>query len=222
MTAPEIDEALIERRMKVLTLRNAGATFSAIAGQVGVSVATARKDLARAYRYVLDETPEDMLARQRAVLMDLTRANYPAALRGDKDAGTMILRFLEQEAKLFGLYAPTRVLAAVGEYEFAEQASALIESITAIDPSAFKELETARDHARARQVIDGEVGAPDADDHRNGGDLAGVRGDDAGTAGVDPAPAQGAPVPQRDTPRAGGAELELDPEDAGDDGWSNL
>lgn len=138
------DERSYERRAKVLTLRNAGATITKIAEEIGVSTAQVRRDLARAYRDVLNDTPEDMLARQRSVLLDITRANYPAMMRGDKDAAMLIMRGLEQEAKLFGLYAPTRVLAGVSDVEFANEAARLIESITANDPTVLmKELDCA-------------------------------------------------------------------------------
>ena len=193
--------------MKVLTMRNAGATFQRIADQLGISTVTARKDLQRAYREVLNDTPEDMLARQRAVLLDITRANYPAALNGDKDAATTIIKALEQEAKLFGLYAPTRALIGVSDVEFAEQAAALIASINAIDPTALNELEQMNAHHRQlenAQVID--VGAEDVPP---GG---GESGSADGTGG-DPAEATDAEVPARDTASTAGGD---------DDDWSNL
>lgn len=188
-----VDEEAWERRGKVLTMRNAGGTYRRIARELGISAATVRRDLQRAYRDILQDTPEDMTARQRSILLDITRANYPAAMSGDKDAASTIIKALEQEAKLFGLYAPTRVLAGVSDVEFAEQAAALIASISETDPTAFKEL----DHAASRPpagnpFIDAEV--------VDGGD---------GPAGPD-AP-QGAAVPERH------------PESGGDtDDWSNL
>lgn len=159
------DEALYERRAKVLTLRNAGATISRISEEIGVSTATVRKDLSRAYRDVLADTPEDMLARQRSVLADITRANYPAMMRGDRDAAALILRGLEQEAKLFGLYAPTRVLAGVSDVEFANEAARLIDHITTTDPAVLKEIENATDTrpappADSDQPVAGNDSAP--------------------------------------------------------------
>lgn len=206
-----VDEELWERRMKVLTMRNAGATYQRIADQLGISTVTARKDLQRAYREVLNDTPEDMLARQRSVLLDITRANYAAALQGDKDAAMTIIKGLEQEAKLFGLYAPTRALIGVSDVEFAEQAAALIASINAIDPTALKELEATNAHHQSQrgQVIDAEVHAAPVGD--------GVAEDEPGgdADGAVPAPPpSGDEVPERDT--ASG--------DTGgdDDDWSNL
>lgn len=129
------DETLWERRSRVLTMRNAGATYQAIAKQLNISTATARNDLRKALREVISETAEDMLARQRSVLMDLQRVNYPAALGGDKDAQGMVLRVLEHEAKLFGLYAPSRVAVGVTDVEFAEQAASLIKDLGLEPPS---------------------------------------------------------------------------------------
>jgi hypothetical protein len=121
-----IDEELWERRMKALTLRNAGGTFEQIAKQLGISATVARADVRLALREVLSETTEEMIARQRSVLFDMQRGAYPAALRGDRDAIVSIVKCLEQEAKLLGLYAPTRQVVGISDVDFAEQAAALI------------------------------------------------------------------------------------------------
>lgn len=121
-----IDEALWERRLRALTMRNAGATFQRIADQMGLSAATVRNDVRMALREVVSETAEDMVARQRSILLDMTRSLYPNALQGDLDAQKQIIRILDHEAKLFGLYAPTRVNVGVSDTEFAEQAAELI------------------------------------------------------------------------------------------------
>ena len=146
---PAEDETLWERRMRALTLRNAGATYQRIADQLGVTVPTARKDVRLALREVINETAEDMLARQRSVLMDIQRSNYAAALQGDREAQTMVIRCLEHEAKLFGLYAPTRVAVGVSDTEFAEQAADLISSLGLEPP---KELARAVRQATAVEV----------------------------------------------------------------------
>lgn len=121
-----IDEELWERRMKALTLRNAGATFAQIGVQLHVSATVARADVRQALREVLTETTEDFIARQRSVLLDMQRAAYPGAMRGDRDSIVSIVKCLEQEAKLLGLYAPARVAVGIGDVDFAEQAAGLI------------------------------------------------------------------------------------------------
>jgi hypothetical protein len=132
------DETLWERRMRALTLRNAGLTYAKIGDQQGTNAHTARNDVRMALREVLNDTAEDMLARQRSVLADLQRAHYPAALQGDRDATTAVLKCLEHEAKLFGLFAPSRVNVGVTDTEFAAQA---VELITALGLQPMPELE---------------------------------------------------------------------------------
>lgn len=148
------DETLWERRMRALTMRNAGATYAKIAEQFGVSTLTVRKDVRLALREVISETAEDMVARQRGILLDMTRANYPAALQGDLGAQSAIVKCLEHEAKLFGLYAPTRVNVGVSDTEFAAQAAELIAALGLEPP---RELVTG-------EVIDAEVAETGAED----------------------------------------------------------
>lgn len=121
-----VDEELWERRMRALTLRNAGGTFSQIAAQLHISATVARADVRLALREVLSETTEDFIARQRSVLLDCQRGAYPGALSGDKDSIMAIVRCLEQEAKLLGLYAPVRQVVGISDVDFAEQAAELI------------------------------------------------------------------------------------------------
>ncbi len=148
---PAPDETLWERRMRALTLRNAGLTYAKIGDQQGTNAQTARSDVRAALREVINETAEDMLARQRSVLVDLQRAHYPAALQGDRDATGAVLRCLEHEAKLFGLYAPSRVSVGVTDTEFAAQA---VELITALGLQPMPELE--RTLIKHEQVVEAE------------------------------------------------------------------
>lgn len=144
------DEAVWERRFKALTLRNAGATFTQIAQKCEVSPAQARRDVAAALREVIAETAEDMIARQRSVILDLQRANYAAALGGDVDAARVILASMEREAKLFGLDAPAKVSIGVSDIEFAEKTAALIADLGLQPP---KELTGARAVPVAEAVV---------------------------------------------------------------------
>lgn len=149
---PADDETLWERRMRALTLRNAGATFRQVAEKTGVSPAQARKDVSLALREVVAESAEDMISRQRSILFDIQRANYSAAASGDIDAAKIILSTLEREAKLFGLDAPTRVNVGVSDVEFAEKTANLISSLGLQPP---RELATMS--AKVREAIDAEV-----------------------------------------------------------------
>lgn len=132
---PAIDETLFERRMKVVMLRNAGVTFTDVARQLKISPTQARKDLSAGLREMLADTAEDMIARQRSVILDVQKANYKKMLEGDVDAARLILSALDREAKLFGLDAPTRVNVGVSDIEFAEKTAALIESVGGTPPA---------------------------------------------------------------------------------------
>jgi predicted transcriptional regulator len=142
---------LMERRAKVMFLRNAGATWSAIAKECGVSEATARKDYQVVCRDLNNEQPANVVARHRAVIYDIQRANYPAMMKGNVKAATVILRALDRESRLLGLDAPTRILAGVSDVEFANEAARLIERIQTLDPATLKELE------RGHNIIDAEA-----------------------------------------------------------------
>lgn len=128
VSAP-VDEELWERRMKALTLRNAGYTFSVIAAQLGISATVVRADCRLAMREVISETIEEGVARQMSVLRDMQHGAYPCAMSGDKDSIMAIVRCLEQEAKLKGLYAPARMSVGISDVDFAEQAAVLFEKL---------------------------------------------------------------------------------------------
>lgn len=123
------DAAVWERRIKALTMRNAGATFIRIAEQLGVSEKQARNDVRKAVQEVVQLPVDQMVERQRAILLNITRVNYPAAMSGDREAQAVLLRVLEHEAKLYGLYAPARVNIGISESEFALQAAELLQAL---------------------------------------------------------------------------------------------
>lgn len=129
-----VDEELWERRMKALTLRNAGYTFSVIAAQLGISATVCRGDVRVAMREVLSSTVEEDVARQVSVLRDMQHGAYSAAMMGDKDSIMSIVRCLEQEAKLKGLYAPQRMAVGISDVDFAEQAAVLFEKLGQVVP----------------------------------------------------------------------------------------
>ncbi|AYB69115.1 helix-turn-helix DNA-binding protein [Mycobacterium phage Eaglehorse] len=199
-----VDETLWERRMQAVSLRNAGMTFSEIARIQGISPALARRDVETALREFMSGEIDQLIARHRSVLMDMQRANYRAMLSGSKEAATTILKGLEHEAKLLGLYAPTRVVTGVGEVEFSER---FVQLVNAISPDTLKELLRGAQHTgEPRQhPVDAEV-VPDPVAETPGG--AGAEAGPGGEAGgADAAPAR-----------------EPAPDHGGDDsdGWSNL
>ncbi|AHJ88368.1 Rnase E [Mycobacterium phage 39HC] len=218
-----INEELLARRTKVMYLKNAGATWAQIAAQVGVSVATCRKDMAIVQRDINNEQPSQVVARHRAVIFDIQRANYPAMMRGDKDAAMVILRALHREANLLGLDSPTRVLAAVSAEDFANEAARLIESITSKDADTLKELTHASRPLDVEEVPIPEPEAPVVGPDQ--GPAAPVAGEPDGPPADGARPGPGAPggpapdSPERPTRVPGQAGL---PDLPDDDGWSNL
>lgn len=193
------DEPLFERRMQVLALRNGGMTYRQIAKHFEISEPTARRDEQWALRYVGGQDIEAIINVQRSVVLDMRRANYRRMLEGDKDAATVILKGLDHEAKLLGLYAPVRVQTGPSHVEFSERAAQLIAEVA---PNTLKELIRGtsvdpRNKPVEPVVIDADVepivadGAAPADGQAE--PVAGV-GDDAAAdhQGADPA---GTPTP---------------------------
>lgn len=206
-------ERLLVRRTTVMFMRNAGSTWPTIAAEVGVSEATCRKDYAVVCRDINSEQPANIVARHRAVLFDIQRANYPLMMRGDKDAAQTILKALDREAKLLGLDAPTKLLAAVSGEEFANEAARLIARINELDPTTMKGLTRVTERT---DYIDAETdepdGVPPAQEGAPGGDgdgAAPARGpDDDGIRPDDARDARGVQGPA------------FNPDDP--TGWSNI
>lgn len=200
-----IDETLWERRMQAVSLRNGGMTFAQIAAVQGISPAMVRRDIEAALRDYMSGQMDLLIASHRSIVADMRRANYPGMLRGEKEPAKTILDGMAHEAKLLGMYAPTRVVTGVNEVEFSER---FVELINAVSPNTLKELlsgairRNAADHAD--DPVDAEVVA-DPGDHGQG--PGGGAGDelDPGPGVVEP---DTGPLP--------------DPGPAADDGWSNL
>lgn len=146
------DAELETRRAAVLLDRLKGRTYAEIAAAHGISMSTARKDYRLALAAQAEESPDLGIAKHRAIINELLKANLSAALKGDKDAAVIILRALERDSKLKGYDAPTRVLAAVNTRDFANEAAQLISRIQQLDPDTLKEL--TRVHRPARPILD--------------------------------------------------------------------
>lgn len=149
-----LDDRLVQRRTTVMFLRNGGATWSQIAAAVEVSIATCRKDYGLVCRDINGEDRTHTVARHRATVFDICRANYKPMMRGEKDAAMVILKALEREAKLLGLDQPMRVLAAVSTEDYANEAAKLIDFIQHNDADTLQELTRGRDR---NTVVDGTL-----------------------------------------------------------------
>ena len=196
---PAFDDALFDRRMRVMSLRNGGMTYSAIATAMQIDPSTARRDEAWAKRYICGDDPESVVAVHRSIIADSRTANYRAMLSGDKDATANIFKGLEHEAKLLGLYAPVRVQTGPSHVEFSERAAELIAQIA---PDTLKELLRGTSHdptTPTRRAADhADLAGRSADDDRDIADAEEVPlpGSDQPLP-ADPAtePAAGAPLP---------------------------
>lgn len=126
------DATLWEKRMKALTMRNMGGTWAQIGRAFSISEDRAKRWVRDATKEVVKLPVDQMVDRQRAILLDITRRNYPIAM-GDSDAARdaqgVIIRCLEHEAKLYGLYAPARVAVGIGEAEFGQNAAELLAAV---------------------------------------------------------------------------------------------
>ena len=229
-----ITEATIEeRRGRVLLMKLAGATFTTIAKEQKISITTARKDYEIALASHMGETPDLIVARHRAILIDVMRANYPKMMDGDKDAAAVILKALDREAKLFGLDAPTRVLTTVSDTEFHQEAARLIGRLQEIDPTSLKEL-TRVGHRPPPEPEQEPLDAETVDD-----DTAGERAAEPADQGADPGapPAWPPPADPADPEGLDGTEPDAPEREAGVDagapdgddegsdyldGWSNI
>ena len=101
-----------ENRLKAFELYKAGATYSAIAIELGVSRTSVRNYVHRVLDRLANES-KALAERYRnlhlARLQDATFAIWPAVKRGDSNAILSLLRIMEREARLLGLDAPQKI-----------------------------------------------------------------------------------------------------------------
>lgn len=168
MTEPDDDKALAadqeeikraERRAASIRMRNAGASLGDISKKMGVSYRTTQRDIEQGLKELLREPAEEMIANQRAILRDMRRALYVSMMGGDKDAISSMMKTLDHEARLFGLYAPARVNVGVSDEEFALTAAKLMSEIGVTPPPKLRELMTG-DTAPGTEVVAPMTDAP--------------------------------------------------------------
>jgi hypothetical protein len=113
MSTPEGRTKINEMRAAAVRLRNYGASVDLIADKLGVTPRDAETLIDSALRETMDESTEAMVARQQAVLNDMTRALYPGMLQGDPNSSGTLLRVLEYGGKLHGLPKQQRTSTAI-------------------------------------------------------------------------------------------------------------
>jgi hypothetical protein len=105
------DDAIAQRRQKVSALRLMHYTEREIAAELGISPATAHRDIVA----VRDEwaerrtqTYQDWVAEELAKIDLLERAIMPAAISGDDKAQARLVQFMDRRARMMGLDKPTQ------------------------------------------------------------------------------------------------------------------
>lgn len=105
-------EKFIERRNRAWELRKAGASYRAIARELGVSRDTAHKDVLHESRILIartQETAEEARKLDTERLDGMLLAIAPKIREGNIAAIGQGVRILERRAKMFGYDAPTQV-----------------------------------------------------------------------------------------------------------------
>lgn len=125
----EMEIAAAERRVAAIRLRNAGASVAQVADKLGISRQQAQDDIATGLREILREPAENLIANQQAIVRDVIRAMYAGMAAGDPKASAQVMKALEHQSKLFGLFAPTRVVHTITDEDFAATAARLIAEI---------------------------------------------------------------------------------------------
>jgi len=105
-----------ERDLKCVELRKAGATWQAIADQLGYAN---RGNAYRAFQAVMKEYPREDVETWRNIISDrydaMIRALWPDVLRGKLLAVDRVSRILEAQAKLHGANRPEKIEITPGE-----------------------------------------------------------------------------------------------------------
>ncbi len=98
-----------EKRKKALQLRKGGASYDAIARQVGyANRGGAHRAVTQELRELPKDDAEDVLALEVERLDQLLMALWPAAMKGNVRSAETVIRLMERRAKLQGLDAPVQ------------------------------------------------------------------------------------------------------------------
>jgi len=108
-THPDKVRATTDTMWKCAQLRAAGATFREIGETLDIDPTWARTLVLRALEASKYEAADLMRVQEGMRLDRLMRAHYQQALRGEARHTAIVLRVMEQRAKLFGLNAPVQV-----------------------------------------------------------------------------------------------------------------
>ena len=106
------DDAIAERRQKVSALRLMHYTEREIAAELGISPATAHRDIVAVRQEWADRRTqryEEWIAEELAKIDLLERAILPAAISGDDKAQARLVQFMDRRARMMGLDKPQQM-----------------------------------------------------------------------------------------------------------------
>ena len=119
-----------ERRNRAFKLRSAGATLVEIANALNSSTSVISRDIQRVIAETANNGVEEVRAVQVQNIATIRMALMPKVQRGDVQATDRILRLLDHEAKLFGIYSPVKAMVQVAsDADFADTAARLLNII---------------------------------------------------------------------------------------------
>lgn len=97
----------IDRAQQVFDLLNSGMSYRAVANQLGISLATVQRDIAKYEAEEISPKADELRKRQLAQVQAGKRAVWKRYTEGDDKAVTSMIRLMEREAKLLGLDSAT-------------------------------------------------------------------------------------------------------------------
>lgn len=99
-------DAINRRAEKVRSLRLAGFTYPQISEKVQVGIDTVKRDWERMQVEFPALTTRELVAEQNDKLVEMMKPHYLRAISGDVKATATMLKLMDHQAKLFGLYEP--------------------------------------------------------------------------------------------------------------------
>lgn len=95
---------IMKRAEKVRSLRLAGLTYRQIGEKLNIGVGTVKEDLKRLAVEFPQQTTRELVAEQNDKLVEMMKPQFLKAAGGDQRAAATMLKLMEHQAKLWGLY----------------------------------------------------------------------------------------------------------------------
>jgi hypothetical protein len=115
---PEHRVQIEELATAAIRLRNFGGSITQIAAQLKISEPVASQLVSQAVAQIRAVDADEIAARHSLTLADMRRALYPGIAQGDTKSHTAMLGVLNHEAKMHGIYAPTKLRLGLDQEEF--------------------------------------------------------------------------------------------------------